>query len=466
MAFQRPIQWLFVAILAGCVLCAVPRQMQAAEHSAIDDQSPTANLPEDMRTKSYTRRAEAAVKEGDWNTVLSLLDKIVREAGDSLMMSHRGTLEQLDIEANTVDFYWWTYISSRELVTGTLASLPKEAQAIHQVTAEPQAQNLLASGIETGDPEQLLEITENYAQTSVADNALYYLGEWSLQKEDYATAADYFKRLVNQYQATTDLDLPSIRWQLVQALASAGDAKGAAAELTDLIKSSKLPVFARPFDAATRAKAWLADLEQQAQSGGPIGATASSAATMMGNASHTNFVEDVQPMGDRMAQLPYDVAFVGNVYKSKILTRDDRADNIYPVVRDDTIYLTDGLRVRAFNLINPDPKQPYWAQPTIEDDHPLPDTKNEHCRTLTVSDSMVFALMGDSSDTALTPDNRGASRLALSPSYLNGYERPQGHPVMYGRLKWSTLSRDDMVNSEADKNFLASVHIPAAPVYV
>lgn len=273
----------------ACLLAwlgASPAGLHAADKTKIDEESPTAVMPEDPKTKSYLRRAETAIKDKDWNQALNLLDKVVREAGDAVVGFRKGTLEQLNTDADTVQFHWWTFISTRERVAKLKGELPDDAKELGTVTAEPQAQNLLKSAIETGEPELLLAVTENYSTTSSADNALYVLGEWNLLKEDFATAASCYRRILAYKDS--DLDTPSIRWRLCQALDSAGDAKGAAAELESLVQGGKWPATARPIALEQIATTWLAKLKAKAAAGGSTGAVASSAATMMGDAAHTN----------------------------------------------------------------------------------------------------------------------------------------------------------------------------------
>ncbi|HTL51729.1 MAG TPA: PQQ-binding-like beta-propeller repeat protein, partial [Planctomycetota bacterium] len=450
----------FAAFLSAC-----SSPVQAAEKTKVEDESPSAVMPEDPKSKSYLRRAETAVKDKDWNQALTLLDKIVAECGDSLVMYRRNTLESLNIDADTVQFHWWTYISTRELVARMKSGLPDSAVKLTEVTAGPQAKSLLITGIETGDAELLVTLTENYPGTDSADNALYVLGEWNLLKEDYGSAVACFRKILTKYKDTTDLDMNSIRWRLCQTLELAGDAKGAAAELATLVQGGQYPATARGGQLEAIATAWLAKLKGQTQTSGTAGTISSSAATMMGGEAHNNYIKDVPPMGDRMLTMEYDLAFVEQVHKSEIAERDAAA-NIYPVVRDETVFLTDGRRIRAYNLINPEPKRPYWAQPSREDRRPLDPNKIEHCRTLTVSDNMVYAVMGQSTDVSVAFQWNQGPQYQIEKTHLEGYERPTGHPVMYGRIKWSTYKADDMVNSEADKKFLDQFHFPAAPVYV
>lgn len=137
-------------------------------------------LPEaDSTVRAHLERIQAFRKAEQWTDVVETLRQV--------MEGHDGQLIQL------TDDHW---ISVLEYAHLQIAGLPEEALEVYRRQVDPQARQWYQQGIDQRDRDALMMVIDNFYCSSWGDDALYALGELSLEQGDFGLARAYFSQLV------------------------------------------------------------------------------------------------------------------------------------------------------------------------------------------------------------------------------------------------------------------------------
>src|SRR5262245_14687217 len=175
-----------------------------------------AALKTDPEQQRLLRRAEQCVEDGRLDLAAVLWQKVLDEAGDTLMTRDGRT-----------------YTSLAEQVELTLAKLPPLALATYRTSADAEAQALLAAAGTTGEEEALAAVVRRYFLSSVGDDAAYKLACLALDRYDFVGASRLLNKILESHP---DPSIPRSEILLRLAVASAhmGDRATAETSLTRL----------------------------------------------------------------------------------------------------------------------------------------------------------------------------------------------------------------------------------------
>ena len=162
-----------------------------------------ASLKTDPELQRLVARSDEFVKENRHDLAAVLWQKVLDEAGDSLM-TRDGRL----------------YTSVRNDVERTLAQLPKVALMAYRITADGEAQAVIARN-EGGEEGALGEVVRRFFLSSQGDDAAYRLACLALDRRDFVAAARYLQKILTVYP---DPSVP--RGEMLLRLAFAADQLG------------------------------------------------------------------------------------------------------------------------------------------------------------------------------------------------------------------------------------------------
>jgi outer membrane protein assembly factor BamB len=179
--------------------------------------APLKTVPEMER---LLERAEQFVKDKRYDLAVVLWQKVLDESGDTLMTRDGRT-----------------YTSLAEEVERKLASLPPEGLRVYRITADGDAQGVLAAAGDEAQQRALAEIVRRYFVSSLGDDAAYKLGCMALDQYDFVGASRLFTKILEQHPDPTPAR-GDVLLRLAVATARVGDRQAAAAALEQLEKST------------------------------------------------------------------------------------------------------------------------------------------------------------------------------------------------------------------------------------
>ncbi len=171
------------AVLASLFLTALGPTTTQAQNFATTraSLSEAIYLPEaDSTIRAHLERVQAFREARQWHEVVETLRQV--------MEGHDGQLIQL------TDDRWISVLAYCHL---QLSQLPEAALAIYREQVDPQARRWFEQGIEHRDRQSLLDVIEQHFCSSWGDDALYALGELSIEQGDFGLARAYLRQLVS-----------------------------------------------------------------------------------------------------------------------------------------------------------------------------------------------------------------------------------------------------------------------------
>lgn len=139
-------------------------------------------LKTDPEAQQLLQRAEQFVKDERYDLSAVLWQKVLDDAGDNLV-SVDGRL----------------YISLRRQVEGRLATLPKLALQTYRVTADGEAQAILAAAGPEKEEDALSQVVRRFFMSSLGDDAAYKLGCLALDRYDFVGASRMFAKVLDEH---------------------------------------------------------------------------------------------------------------------------------------------------------------------------------------------------------------------------------------------------------------------------
>jgi outer membrane protein assembly factor BamB len=221
--------WLLGAVLVTWLPLAATtsaQQSTAAKSQASSD-DPTrdpgeqrfpggAALKIDLDQQRILKRADECVSEGRLDLAVVLWQKVLDEAGDTLMTRDGRT-----------------YASLAEQVEQTIVKLPRQALETYRASADGDAQALLAAAGAEGEEQALAQIVRRFFLSSQGDDAAYKLACLALDRHDFVAASRMLTKILDNHP---DPSTPKAQILLRLAVAAAhmGDRQAAEQALTRL----------------------------------------------------------------------------------------------------------------------------------------------------------------------------------------------------------------------------------------
>jgi len=167
-----------------------------------------ASLKTEPDLESRLERARLFAEEGTYNHASTLWQNVLNQSGDTLITRDGRT-----------------YVSLAEDVERTIAKLPKAGLRIYRITADGEAQAILA-GAGENEEQALAEIVRKYFVSSLGDDAAYKLGCIALDNYDFVGASQLFQKIL-QNHPDPSVSLADVWMRLAVATAHLGDIQSA-----------------------------------------------------------------------------------------------------------------------------------------------------------------------------------------------------------------------------------------------
>ncbi len=173
-----------------------------------------AALKTDPEQQRLLKRAEQCVADGRLDLAAVLWQRVLDEAGDTLMTRDGRT-----------------YTSLADEVERTLSAGEERALATYRIGADGEAQAILAKAAPDKEEDALALIVRKYFLSSIGDDAAYKLACYALDRHDFVGASRLLTRILERHP---DPSMPKSEILLRLAVASAhmGDSATASAALS------------------------------------------------------------------------------------------------------------------------------------------------------------------------------------------------------------------------------------------
>jgi outer membrane protein assembly factor BamB len=161
-------------------------------------------------------RADQFIAEQRYDLAAVLWQKVLDEAGDALMTSDGGR-----------------YTSLGEQVEMMMAKLPAVALKTYRITADGEAQGVLAEATPETEEQALAKVVQRFFLSSIGDEAAYKLACLALDRHDFVGASRLLNKIVKRFP---DPSIPQgdLLLRLAVANARLGDKRGAEKALEQL----------------------------------------------------------------------------------------------------------------------------------------------------------------------------------------------------------------------------------------
>jgi outer membrane protein assembly factor BamB/tetratricopeptide (TPR) repeat protein len=139
----------------------------------------------DSTTRTHLERIRALLAEQQWDEAIDGLQQLIETHGRRVVGASPAR-----------------YISLAEYCHLQLAALPDEALALYRQRVDPQAQKWLDEALADRNETRLRQILEQMFASSVADDALWAMGEMAQERGDLTTARACWEALLPQPNTT------------------------------------------------------------------------------------------------------------------------------------------------------------------------------------------------------------------------------------------------------------------------
>jgi outer membrane protein assembly factor BamB len=189
-----------------------------------------AALKTDPEQQRLLKRAEQCVEDGRMDLAAVLWQRVLDEAGDTLMVSK--VLEYPGSERKFI-----MYSSLAEHVERTLSKLPPLALATYRISADGEAQAILAAAPPDREEEALSQVVRRFFLSTHGDDAAYRLACLALDRHDFVGASRLLTRILENHP---DPSIPKAELWLRLAVASSrmNDRQTAQQSLTALTSAT------------------------------------------------------------------------------------------------------------------------------------------------------------------------------------------------------------------------------------
>ena len=409
---------------------------------------PAALRGDSPQTRKRLAEAEQKLAGGKAGEAVEDLQRVLDEAGDDFV---------------TVDGR--QYRPARWVVHQLLAALPPDALAAYQARVDEPARKLLDAAKRDRDPRPLWHLVDRYFVSRPAAEGLLLLGDLLFERGDFRTAELVWRRLLPDADAdvpypTPPADPAAVRARVALAAAFQGEPDRAAAEMAAL--KAKYPGAAGAFAGKTGpyADAVQAFLDrpphpapEPAGGGWPSFAGGPDRAGRAAGPIPRHW--PTRPTWEKAVPVEPGAARGGGRVAPAAPPFG------HPVIADGRVYLSDGNRVSAFDLLTGNPAAvaaaPRFALPAPRL------AESPAAATLTAAGGRVYARLGRTPAAAPAGAKAGESALAcyappanpgrFSPPVREVWRVPppaadgkppaawEGAPLVAGGRMWAALAR-------------------------
>jgi outer membrane protein assembly factor BamB len=209
----------------------------------------SAPLKTDPEQQRLLKRAEICVADGRFDLATVLWQKVLDEAGDTLMTDD-GEL----------------YTSLAERVERAIVSLPPEALRTYRLSADGQAELILSQASPADEEAALGKVVQRYFLSSVGDDAAYKLACLAMDRYDFVGASRLLSKIMEQHPDPS-MSPSEVLLRLSVASARTGDREAAGKWLTRYASASGERPSSEAFDQV------LIDIQRATQQVVTAGAT-------------------------------------------------------------------------------------------------------------------------------------------------------------------------------------------------
>jgi hypothetical protein len=178
-----------------------------------------ASLKTEPDLESRLARARLFAEEGTYNHASTLWQNVLNQSGDTLITRDGRT-----------------YVSLAEDVERTIAKLPIGGLRIYRITADGEAQAILADGVGEKEEQALAEVVRKYFVSSLGDDAAFKLGCVALDNYDFVGASRLFLKILEDHPDPS-MPLAQVWMRLAVATAHLGDIESANKALAEAEKA-------------------------------------------------------------------------------------------------------------------------------------------------------------------------------------------------------------------------------------
>ena len=150
-----------------------------------------------LDTSSTVAKRLAAVRdylpEGEWEQAIRIIRQIQADHGESIAAVSPGR-----------------YVSVTQYCQLLLTTLPPQALAFYRAEVDPQAVARFEEAVKSRDRSRLVELVHDSFASSVGDDALRTLAEWSFEAGDFASARHYWRQLLSAEQVPQPGTVPQV----------------------------------------------------------------------------------------------------------------------------------------------------------------------------------------------------------------------------------------------------------------
>jgi len=144
--------------------------------------------------RSKLAQVRAAVTNGQTAAVVEIIREVMNQSGDRLV---NVTAETKGVPPR--------FVSAREYCQLLLTRLPPDALTGYRRQVDPTCRVWLEDGLRDRDPRPLERVVDWELASSLADTALWFLGEWAIQDGDPARARSFWRQLLPVDRGSVEL---------------------------------------------------------------------------------------------------------------------------------------------------------------------------------------------------------------------------------------------------------------------
>lgn len=235
-----------LAILASLVVITIGQHSAPTSALAqeVDIDDPTqrefpagAGLKTDPELERLLKRAAFFVADGRYDLAGILWQRVLDESGETVMT-------RPDWEFKTFDRKYRKYKSVADEIERTISRLPAAGLRVYRLSADGEAQAILAAGQGPEREEALAKVVRRYFLCSLGDDAAFELACMKLDRHDFVGAGRLLQKILSDYPDPSVLR-GEILLRLAIANARIGDHDAAATVLADLERTADSAVLAR-----------------------------------------------------------------------------------------------------------------------------------------------------------------------------------------------------------------------------
>ncbi len=319
----------------------------------------------DLFNKAAKARARAEKEPEAWPECVKCYADILKKYPNTVYLDK---WESADKEHALTAYKNGLYKSTRERVAAEIASLPPAALTVYRVINESSARSLYLEGQEQFDEHKMEQVARDYFQTSWGNDALAWLGEFSVERGAWRDAAERFRlAAANPGNAATPM---SVLVRMVLAQSRLGDKAGALKTFAEIQDAAKDPAKGALRVGADEGDTALAKLKTRVDSISAAAVTVENAdangdwTTYFGNAAHTQLAQPRPARGLRKWSMRINDLLYGKNAVSGDIDRvinddgsasQDSSINQQLTVKDGYFYLNDAHVYAAYPVGNPLP---------------------------------------------------------------------------------------------------------------